>query len=115
MPAKLESLGPRRADGALRTAVAKAIVLPLWGVRGITCLSLMASGGANLGEGCRDFVRRKNRGIRKICGGRRLKSQDRYLFNRAKRVLTVKRIGVLEECSEAKRSQNDNLLIPLCP
>lgn len=61
----------RSADGPLRTAVAKAIILPLWG---ITSLSLTASGGANLGEGCRDFVRRQNRGIRKICGGRRLKS-----------------------------------------
>ena len=35
MPAKLESLGPRSADGPLRTAVAKAIILPLWGPRGI--------------------------------------------------------------------------------
>ena len=35
MPAKLESSGPRRADGPLRTAVAKAIILPLWGLRGI--------------------------------------------------------------------------------
>ena len=79
MPAKLESIGPRSADGSLCTAVAKAIILPLWGPRGITCLSLTASGGTNLEEGCRDFVRRKNRGIRKICGGRRLKSQDRFI------------------------------------
>ena len=35
MPAKLESLGPRSAEGPLRTAVAKAIILPLWGLRGI--------------------------------------------------------------------------------
>ena len=35
MPAKLESLGPRSADCPLRTAVAKAIILPLWGLRGI--------------------------------------------------------------------------------
>ena len=34
MPAKLESLGPRSAEGPLRTAVAKAIILPLWGLRG---------------------------------------------------------------------------------
>ena len=85
------NLAGTKGDGPLRTAVAKAIILPLWGLRGITCLSLMASGGANLGEGCRDFVRRKNRGIRKICGGRRLKSQDRYLFNRAERVIKEKR------------------------
>ena len=32
---------------------------------------------------------------------------------RAERVMDVKRIGVLEECSEAEWSQNDNLLIPL--
>ena len=31
-------------------------------------LSLMAFTVANLGKGCRDFVRRKNRGILKICG-----------------------------------------------
>ena len=35
MPAKLESLGPRSAEGPLRTALAKAIFLPLWGLRGI--------------------------------------------------------------------------------
>ncbi len=35
MPAKLESRGPRSADGPLRTAVAKAIILPPWGPRGI--------------------------------------------------------------------------------
>ena len=29
------TLGPRSADGPLRTAVAKAIILPLWGPRGI--------------------------------------------------------------------------------
>ena len=31
-------------------------------------LSLMAFTVANLEKGCRDFVRRKNRGILKICG-----------------------------------------------
>ena len=35
MPAKLESLGPRSADGPLRTAVAKAIILPCGDERGI--------------------------------------------------------------------------------
>ena len=68
------------------TPCSLAFILPC-GVGGITSLSLTASGGANLGEGCRDFVRRQNRGIRKICGGRRLKSQDRCLFNRAERVM----------------------------
>ena len=37
------------------TTCSLTIILPLWGLRGITCLSLTASGGANLGEGCRDF------------------------------------------------------------
>ena len=45
---------------------------------GMDSLSLMAFTAANLGKGCRDFVRRKNRGILKICGGKRLKSQDRF-------------------------------------
>ena len=38
------------------------------GSREIDSLSLMAFTVANLGKGCRDFVRRKNRGILKICG-----------------------------------------------
>ena len=61
----------------------------------------------------RDFGRRQNRGVRKICRRRKTKVSRPLLFNRAERVLTVKRIDVLEECSEAERSQNDNLLIPL--
>ena len=78
---------PERTDVRARHSLLSGDYLPLWGPRGITSLSLTASGGANLGEGCRDFVRRQNRGIRKICGGRRLKSPDRCLFNRAKRVM----------------------------
>ena len=78
---------PVRTDAQARLFPLSVDYLPLWGPRGISSLSLTASGGANLGEGCRDFVRRQNRGIRKICGGRRLKSQDRCLFNRAKRVM----------------------------
>ncbi len=35
------TLGPRSADGSLCTAVAKAIILPLWGPRGIASWSLM--------------------------------------------------------------------------
>jgi len=38
-------------------------------------------------------------------------SRPLFLY-RAKRALTVKRIGVLLECSGAERKQNDNLLIP---
>ncbi len=71
---------PVRTDAQARHCLLSVDYLPLWGPRGITSLSLTASGGANLGEGCRDFVRRQNRGIRKICGGRRLKSQDRFCF-----------------------------------
>ena len=77
MPAKLESLGPRSADGPLRTAVAKAIILPLWGPRGIDQLESYDFGAER----------------------KRLKSPDRCLFNRAKRVmdscvlsLTLKRL-----------------------
>ena len=39
-------------------------------------LSLMAFTVANLGKGCRDFVRRKNRGILKICGEEKAGSID---------------------------------------
>ena len=114
MPAKLESSGPRRTDGPLRTAVAKAIILPLWGLRGIDQLE-------SFGFWRRKFCIKnaeilsvgKIAEFAKFAGGKRRKSPDRCLFNRAERVLTVKRIDVLEECSEAERSQNDNLLIPL--
>ena len=61
----------------------------------------------------RDFVRRQNRGVRKICRRRKAKVSRPLFFNRAERALTVKRIGVLMECSGAERKQNDNLLIPL--
>ena len=43
----------------------------------------MASGGENFDKRCRDFRLWQNRGISEILGGRRLKSQDRCLFNRA--------------------------------
>ena len=41
------TIGPRSADGPLCTAVAKAIILPLWGPRGIASWSLLALGGGN--------------------------------------------------------------------
>ena len=56
MLAKLESSGPRSADGPLRTAVAKAIMLPCGDKRGIDCWSLVASGGENFDKRCRDFA-----------------------------------------------------------
>ena len=65
MLTKLESLGPRSADGSLCTAVAKAIILPLWGPRGIEQLESYDFGAER----------------------KRLKSPDRCLFNRAKRVM----------------------------
>ena len=98
--------------GPLRTAVAKAIFLPCGDERGIDSWSLEASGGENFDKRCRDFGRRQNRGISEILGGRRLKSPVRCYFNRAERAMTVKRIGVLVECSGAEWRQNDNLLIP---
>ena len=70
----------------------------------------MASGGANLGEGCRDFVRRQNRGIRKICGGRRLKSQDRYLFNRAEGVMNGRGLTGCRSVAEAAWQSSDTAL-----
>ena len=52
-------------DDPLRTAVAKAIILPLWGPRGIDQLESYDFGAER----------------------KRLKSPDRCLFNRAKRVM----------------------------
>ena len=46
---------PVRTDAQARHCPLSVDYLPLWGPRGITSLSLTASGGANLGEGCRDF------------------------------------------------------------
>ena len=36
-----------------------------------------------------------------------------YILAKGEDIVDGKRIDVLEECSEAERSQNDNLLIPL--
>ena len=88
MPAKLESLGPRSADGPLRTTVAKAIILPLWGLRGIDQLE-------SFGFWRRKFCIKnaeilsvdKIAEFAKFAGGKRRKSPDRYLFNRAERVM----------------------------
>ena len=55
------TLGPRSADGSLCTAVAKTIILPLWGPRGIDQLESYDFGAER----------------------KRLKSPDRCLFNRA--------------------------------
>ena len=100
MPAKLESLGPRSADGSLRTAVAKAIILPLWGPRGIDQLE---SFGFWRRKFCIKNVEILSVGkiaeFAKFAGGERRKSPDRYLFNRARASYGWKRIGVLLESS----------------
>ena len=84
MPAKLESLGPRSADGPLRTAVAKAIILPLWGPRGIDQLE-------SFGFWRRKFCIKnaeilsvgKIAEFAKFAGGKRRKSPDRFSLIRA--------------------------------
>jgi hypothetical protein len=90
---------PVRTDAQARHCLLSVDYLPLWGPRGITSLSLTASGGANLGEGCRDFVRRQNRGVRKICRGKRRKSPNRFSLNRA--------------AASYKSEEGVSLLIPL--
>ena len=94
---------PVRTDAQARHCPLSVDYLPLWGPRGITSLSLTASGGANLGEGCRDFVRRQNRGIRKICGGRRLKSQDRfslYILAEGRDIFVGRIVDIILELAE---------------
>ena len=77
MPAKLESLGPRSADSLLRTAVAKAIILPLWGLRGIDQLESFGFWGRKF---CIKNVEILSVGkiaeFAKFAGGKRRKSPD---------------------------------------
>ena len=61
----------------------------------------MTSGGENREKRCRDFVRRKNRGISAILGGRRLKSPDRFCLIERQRVIDWKRIDFMLELAEA--------------
>ena len=68
---------PERTDLHARYALLSVDYSPC-GVWGIASWSLMTSGGENREKRCRDFVRRKNRGISEILGGRRLKSPDRF-------------------------------------
>ena len=88
MPAKLESLGPRSADGPLRTAVAKAIILPLWGLRGIDQLESYDFGAER----------------------KRLKSPDRCLFNRAERVMNGRGLTGCRSVAEAAWQSSDTAL-----
>ena len=102
-----------KGDCPLCTAVAKAVILPLWGPRGIDQLESFGFWRRKFCiKNAEIFAVGKIAEFAKFAGGKRRKSPDRYLFYRAERALTVKRIGVLLECSEAERKQNDNLLIP---
>ena len=48
----------------------------------------------------------------KFSGEEGLSLQSAVTLTERQRAMTVKRIGVLVECSGAERRQNDNLLIP---
>ena len=83
MPAKLESLGPRSAEGPLRTAVAKAIILPLWGW-GIDQLeSFDFRRREILHKNVEIFAVGKIAEFARFAGGERRKSPDCCLFNQA--------------------------------
>ena len=58
----------------------------------------------------RDFVRRQNRGISEILGGRRLKSPDRCLFNRAKRVMDGRGLPGCRSAADAGWQSSDTAL-----
>ena len=111
MPAKLESLGPRSADGPLRTAVAKAIILPLWGLRGIDQLE-------SFGFWRRKFCIKnaeilsvgKIAEFAKFAGGKRRKSPDRCLFNRAERVMDGRGLTGCWSAADAAWQSSDTAL-----
>ena len=58
----------------------------------------------------RDFVRRQNRGISEILGGRRLKSPDRCLFNRAERVMNGRGLTGCRSATDADWQSSDTAL-----
>ena len=47
---------PERTDVRARHSLLSGDFLPLWGPRGITSWSLVASGGENFDKRCRDFA-----------------------------------------------------------
>ena len=112
MPAKLESLGPRSSDGPLRTAVAKAIILPLWGLRGIDQLE-------SFGFWRRKFCIKnaeilsvgKIAEFAKFAGGKRRKSPDRFTFTSWPKAGMLLMGGLLTLCWSS-RKHNDNSPIP---
>jgi len=70
----------------------------------------VASGGENFDKRCRDFGLWQNRGISEILGGGRLKSPDRCLFNRAKRVMNVRGLTGCRSVAEAAWQSSDTAL-----
>ena len=58
----------------------------------------------------RDFVRRQNRGVRKICRGKRRKSPNRCLFNRAERVMDGRGLTGCRSAAEAAWQSSDTAL-----
>ena len=78
---------PVRTTAQARHGLLSVVILPC-GVGGIDSWSLVASGGENLDQRCRDFCQRQNRGISEILGGRRLKSSDNSLDRSLDRALT---------------------------
>ena len=112
MPAKLESLGPRSADCPLRTAVAKAIILPLWGLRDIDQLE-------SFGFWRRKFCIKnaeilsvgKIAEFAKFAGGKRRKSPDRFTFTSWPKAGMLCTGGLLTLCWSS-RKHNDNSPIP---
>ena len=85
-------------------------MLPCGDKRGIDCWSLVASGGENFDKRCRDFRLWQNRGISEILGGRRLKSPDRCLFNRAERVMNGRGLIGCRSVAEAAWQSSDTAL-----
>jgi len=59
----------------------------------------------------RDFVRRQNRGVRKICRGKRLKSPDRFSFTSWPKAGMLLTGGLLTLCWSL-RKYNGNSPIP---
>jgi hypothetical protein len=63
----------------------------------------MTSGGENFEKRCRDFIRRKNRGISEILGGRRLKSPDRfslYILAEGRDIFVGRIVDIILELAE---------------
>ena len=74
----------------------------------------MTSGGENRDKRCRDFVRRQNRGVRKICRGKKTKvSRPLYFHILAEGgdVIDGRIVDILLELAEASWQQS----VSLCP